>query len=81
MAQSVSKAVIKMVTSPLVPSYHVILCFQSQSPSLINFSIPKGIELKFGGGVNSKTLISCFMPILSNKTNLIKITEFYCNFL
>ena len=40
----------------------------------------KGINLKFGGGVNSETLISYFMSILSNKINLIKIKRFYVIF-
>ena len=41
-----------------------------------NFSIFGGIELKFGGVVNSETLISYFMSILPCRMNLIKITRF-----
>ena len=37
-----------------------ILCFGSESPTLINF-IFRGIELEFGGGVNSETLVSYFI--------------------
>ena len=41
-----------------------------------NFSFFGGIELKFGGVVNSETLISYLMSSLPYKMNLIKITGF-----
>ena len=48
-----------------------------------NFSIRRGIKLKFGGGVNSETeliLILYFMSTLPNKMTLIKIMGFYVIF-
>ena len=76
MPQIVSKTIVKLMTSPLVPCNYVILCFQGQNPTFDQPFIFRGIKLKFGGGVNSETLISCFMSILSNKMNLIKIMGF-----
>ena len=79
MCQSISKTVIKFVTSPLFASNYVILVFRLKVQLLINFSIFTGIKLKFGGGVNSETLNSLFMSMLPNKMNLMK--GFYCHFL
>ena len=49
-----SKTIIKLVMSPLVSGNYFILCFQGQSPLLTNFSILRGVKLKFGEGVNSE---------------------------
>ena len=68
------------MTSSLVLCNYVILCFGGQSPALANFSIFRGIKLKFGGGVNFETLISYFMSSLSYKMNLMKIEEAYVIF-
>ena len=77
MSQILSKAIIKLMTSELVRCNYVILCFGVKVQLLSNFSIFRMIELKFGGGVNSETLISYFMLILPYKMNLIKI-NWYC---
>ena len=55
------------------PCNYVILCFRVKVQLLTNFSIFRGIKRKFGGGVNSETLISYFMSILPHKMNLIKL--------
>ena len=51
-----------------------------KSPNFDQHFIVRGIKLRFGGGVNSETLISYFMLILSNKMNLIKIMGFHVIF-
>ena len=81
MSQIVPKTIIKVMTSPLVPCNYAILCFRGQSPTFDKHFISRGIKLKFGGGVNSETLISYFMSILSNEMNLMKIMGFLCHFL
>ena len=80
MSQILSKTIIKLVTSSLVPCNYVILCFGVKVQLLTNFSIFGGIKLKFGGEVNSETLISYFMSILPHKMNLIKIKGLYVIF-
>ena len=77
MSQIVSKAVTKLVTSPLLSGNYVIF-FLFPGPKS-NFSIFKEIRLKFGGGVNSETPNSYFMSILLSKMNLIEIMGFYCH--
>ena len=59
MSQILSKTIIKVCHHwfAVITSFFVL---ESKS----NFSIFRGIELKFGGGVNSVTLISYFMSIL-----------------
>ena len=75
MSQILSKTVIKLMTSSLVRCNYTNLCFGVKVQLLPNFPIFRGIKLKFGGGVNSETLISYFMSILPYKMNLIKIKE------
>ena len=50
-----------------VPSNYVTLCFRVKVQLLTNFSIFKGIKLKFGGGVSSQMLISYFTSVLPSK--------------
>ena len=61
MSKIVSKTVIKLMTSPLVPWNYVILCFCGQDLTSDQLFILRGIKVKFCGGVNSETLISYFM--------------------
>ena len=74
MSRIVSKTIIKSITWPLFPCYYVILCFRGQSPTFLSLG---GIKLKLVEWSNSEMLISCFMSILPNKMNLIKIIAFY----
>ena len=47
---------------------------------LTNFSISRGIKLKFGPWVNFEMLILYFMSILPHKMNLMKIKGVLCHF-
>ena len=80
MSQIVSKTLLKLMGSQLVPCNCVILCFRGQSSTFDELSTFTGIRLKVGGGVNSETLISYFMSISSNKMNLTKTMGFYVIF-
>ena len=80
MSEIVSKTITELMTSPLVPSNYVSLCFRVRVRLLTIFSVLRGIKLKFGGGVSSEALISYFMSFLP-KMNLMKILEFYSHFL
>ena len=81
MSQILSKSLINLMTSSLVPCNYAILCFGVKVLLLTNFSIFRGIKLKFDDGVNSETLISYFMSILPYKMNLIKIKGFMSFFI
>ena len=67
MSEVVSKTIIKLITSLLIYYNYVIRCFGVKVQLLTNFSVSTGIKLKFGGGVNSETLILYFMSILPHK--------------
>ena len=81
MLQIVSKAVIKLMMSPLVPVITSFFVFGVKVQLLSNFSIFRRIRLEFGGGVNSETRITYFMSILPHKMKLIKVKGFYVIFL
>ena len=49
------------------PCNYVILCFGGQSPTFDQLFYFGRIKRKFGGGVNSETLISYFMSILPHR--------------
>ena len=66
-SQIVYKSIIKLMTSLLVPCNYVIFYFGVKVQPFTKFSIFGEIKLKFGGGVNSETLISCFMSIVPKK--------------
>ena len=63
MSQILSKTMIKFMTSSLVA---VITSF-SVFGVKVQLFIFRGIKLKFGGRVNSETLISYFMSVLQYK--------------
>ena len=67
MSSIVSKILLKLMTSPVVPCIYVILFFGVDVQHLTNFPILRGIKLQLGGGVNSEMLISYFMSILNKK--------------
>ena len=81
MSQILSKTVIRLMTSSPVRCNYVILCFWGQRPIFYQLFYFREIKLKFGGGVNSETLVSCFTSILPDKMNLIKIKGFNVIFL
>ena len=62
------------------PCNYFILCFQGERPTFDQLFYFERIKLKFGGGVNTETLISYFMSVLPHKMNFIKIKEFYLIF-
>ena len=56
-------------TVDVIKSFYV---FRVKVQLFTNFSIFIGIKLKFGGGVNSVTLVAYFISVLPHKMNLIK---------
>ena len=79
MSQILSKTIIESMTSLLANCNFIILWGGGgvKVQLLTKLSIFLGIKLKFGGGGNSETLISCFLSILPYKMNLIKVKGFY----
>ena len=71
-----SKTVIKLMTSPLSPVITSFFVFAVKFQLLTNFSIFRVIQLKFGGGINSETLISYLMSIFAKQDEFDKNNGF-----